>query len=105
MAPNFSKANDLILVYNSLVQSIHAHCGVFPGTSTAIENSGTEIFTMFKVRHACSLFFLLLFYYSYMHTRLGSFLPPAPTHSLTTLSVPSLSPQPMLISVGEMGLL
>jgi hypothetical protein len=26
----------------------------------------------------------LLFYYSYVHTRLGSFLPPAPTPSLTT---------------------
>jgi hypothetical protein len=23
-------------------------------------------------------------YYSYVHTRLGSFLPPAPTHSLST---------------------
>jgi hypothetical protein len=27
--------------------------------------------------------FFLLFYYSYVHTRLGSFLPPAPTPSLT----------------------
>jgi hypothetical protein len=34
----------------------------------------------------------LKFYYSYVHTRLGSFLPPAPTPSLTTHSAPSLSP-------------
>jgi hypothetical protein len=33
--------------------------------------------------------FFLLFYYSYVHTRLGSFLPPAPTPSLTTHSAPS----------------
>jgi hypothetical protein len=38
--------------------------------------------------------FFLLFYYSYVHTRLGSFLPPAPTRSLTTHSTPSLSPPP-----------
>jgi hypothetical protein len=35
---------------------------------------------------------ILLFYYSYVHTMLGSFLPPAPTPSLTTHSAPSLSP-------------
>jgi hypothetical protein len=35
-----------------------------------------------------------LFYYSYVHTRLGSFLPPAPTPSLTTHSAPSLSTLP-----------
>jgi hypothetical protein len=34
------------------------------------------------------------FFYSYVHTRLGSFLPPAPTPSLTTHKAPSLSPQP-----------
>jgi hypothetical protein len=38
-------------------------------------------------------FFSFFFYYSYVHTRLGSFLPPAPTPSLTTHSVPSLSPR------------
>jgi hypothetical protein len=32
------------------------------------------------------------FYYLYMHTRLGSFLPPAPTPSLTTHSAPPLPP-------------
>jgi hypothetical protein len=37
-------------------------------------------------------FFFFFFYYSYVHTRLGSFLPPAPTPSLTTHSAPSLSP-------------
>jgi hypothetical protein len=36
--------------------------------------------------------FSFFFYYSYVHTRLGSFLPPAPTPSLTTHSAPSLSP-------------
>jgi hypothetical protein len=34
------------------------------------------------------------FYYSYVHTRLGSFLPPAPTPSLTTHSTPSHFPPP-----------
>jgi hypothetical protein len=34
-------------------------------------------------------FFYLFIYYSYVHTRLGSFLPPAPTPSLTTHSTPS----------------
>jgi hypothetical protein len=38
------------------------------------------------------LFFSFFFYYSYVHTRLGSFLPPTPTPSLTTHSAPSLSP-------------
>jgi hypothetical protein len=37
-------------------------------------------------------FFFLLFYYSYVHTRLGSILPPAPTPSLTTHSTLSRSP-------------
>jgi hypothetical protein len=35
------------------------------------------------------------FYYSYVHTRLGSFLPPAPTPSLTTHSALSLFPHPL----------
>jgi hypothetical protein len=39
--------------------------------------------------------FFLFFYYSYVHTRLGSFLPPAPTPSLTTHSAPFLSPHPL----------
>jgi hypothetical protein len=38
------------------------------------------------------IFFSFFFYYSYVHTRLGSFLPPAPTPSLTTHSTPSRSP-------------
>jgi hypothetical protein len=41
------------------------------------------------------LFFSFFFYYSYVHTRLGSFLPPASTPSLTTHSAPSLSPAPI----------
>jgi hypothetical protein len=36
------------------------------------------------------IFFSFFFYYSYVHTRLGSFLPLAPTPSLTTHSTPSL---------------
>jgi hypothetical protein len=39
-------------------------------------------------------FLFFFFYYSYVHTMLGSFLPPAPTPSLTTHSAPSLSPPP-----------
>jgi hypothetical protein len=38
--------------------------------------------------------FFVLFYYSYVHTRLESFLTHAPTPSLTTHSTPSLSPPP-----------
>jgi hypothetical protein len=37
---------------------------------------------------------VFLFYYSYVHTRLGTFLPPDPTPSLTTHSAPSLFPPP-----------
>jgi hypothetical protein len=41
---------------------------------------------------SCPLFKkFLLFYYSYVHTMLGSFLPPAPAPSLTIHSTPSLS--------------
>jgi hypothetical protein len=40
-------------------------------------------------------FILFIFYYSYVHTRLGSFLPPAPTPSLTNHSAPSLPPHPL----------
>jgi hypothetical protein len=36
-------------------------------------------------------FFSFFFYYLYVHTRLGSFLAPAPTPSLTTHSALSLS--------------
>jgi hypothetical protein len=38
------------------------------------------------------LFFSFFFYYSYVHTRLGSFLSPAPTPPRTTHSAPSISP-------------
>jgi hypothetical protein len=37
---------------------------------------------------------VFFFYYSYVHTKLGSFLPPAPTPSLTTHSTPFFSPPP-----------
>jgi hypothetical protein len=43
-----------------------------------------------KVSIYLTVFFF--FYYSYVHTKLGSFHPPAPTPSLTTHSAPSLSP-------------
>jgi hypothetical protein len=39
--------------------------------------------------------YYLFFYYSYVHTMLGSFLPTAPTPSLTTHPAPSLSPHPL----------
>jgi hypothetical protein len=42
----------------------------------------------------CLILFYKLFHYSYVHTRLGSFLPHAPTPSLTTYSTSSLSPSP-----------
>jgi hypothetical protein len=51
--------------------------------------NGTYIKVYFLQK--CDKFFLL-FYYSYVHTRLGSFLRPVPTPSLTPYSAPSLSP-------------
>jgi hypothetical protein len=41
---------------------------------------------------------ILLFYYSYVHTMLGSFLPLAATPSLTTYTDPSLPPTPSMPS-------
>jgi hypothetical protein len=55
----------------------------------------SEIRETHKVKYFFDLknfFFSFFFYYSYVHTRLGSFLPPAPTPSLTTHSSPSRSP-------------
>jgi hypothetical protein len=46
----------------------------------------------------CFFSFFLLFYYSYVHTRLGSFLPPGPPPSLTTHSAPFLSLPPSIPS-------
>uniref|UniRef100_A0A8C0ZQF7 STE20-related kinase adapter protein alpha n=1 Tax=Castor canadensis TaxID=51338 RepID=A0A8C0ZQF7_CASCN len=43
-------------------------------------------------RYVLFFFFFFPFYYSHVHTRLGSFLPPAPTPSLTTHSTPSPTP-------------
>jgi hypothetical protein len=43
--------------------------------------------------HSLFCFFIVLLFI--VHTRLGSFLPPAPTPSLTTHSTPSLSPHPL----------
>jgi hypothetical protein len=57
-------------------------------------NAATWITTVLSWWLLPGLFFLnllflfiyfLLFYYSYVHTRLGSFLPPAPTPSLTRI--------------------
>jgi hypothetical protein len=55
-----------------------------------------------KVSYSTYPFFF--FFYSYVHTRLGSFLPPAPTPSLTTHSAPSLSP-PSIPSRNYFGLI
>jgi hypothetical protein len=40
------------------------------------------------------IYLFIYFYYTYVHKRLGSFLPLAPTPSLTTHSAPSLSTPP-----------
>jgi hypothetical protein len=58
----------------------------FAGKWVELENIIFFLFSFFK------FFLFLLFYYSYVHTKLGSFLPPAPTPSLTTHTTPSLSP-------------
>jgi hypothetical protein len=54
-----------------------------------IERIHTEVLIV-AGRRKVELFFF--FYYSYVHTKLGSFLLPAPTPSLTTPSTSSLSP-------------
>jgi hypothetical protein len=55
--------------------------------------SGNCITFLWEVTSSPALFFFsFFFYYSYVHTRLGSFLPLAPTPSLTTYSTPSRSP-------------
>jgi hypothetical protein len=50
-----------------------------------------------KVLHSFLFLFLkfLLFYYSYVHTMLGSFLLPFPTSSLTTTLPPPSPPHPL----------
>jgi hypothetical protein len=58
-------------------------------------SQGLGIFSIIAI--PCLTGFSILFfffYYSYVHTMLGSFLPHALTPSLTTHSAPSLSPQP-----------
>jgi hypothetical protein len=45
------------------------------------------------------VFYLFIYlFYSYVHTVLESFLPPAPTPSLTTHPIPSLPPTPSIPS-------
>jgi hypothetical protein len=56
----------------------------------------TDIFSLY-VLIITSLQYLFIvfsffFYYSYVHARLGSFLPPPPPPPLTTHSTPSLYP-------------
>jgi hypothetical protein len=57
-------------------------------------NETGAFFFLFKPNcHFIILFYFIFifsffFYYSYVRTRLGSFLPPAPTPSLTTHSAP-----------------
>jgi hypothetical protein len=62
----------------------------FKELTSKLAQEGDDI--LCALRKASLLFF---FYYSYVHTRLGSFLHPAPTQSLTTHSAPSLSPHPL----------
>jgi hypothetical protein len=56
------------------------------------QSSLMQLFEVNSLERLVSFFFF--FYYAYVHTRLGSFLLPAPTPSLTTHSAPSLSPPP-----------
>jgi hypothetical protein len=58
-------------------------------------NKGTCTPMFFVVVFLLFCYFVLLFYCSYVHTRLGSFLPPASIPSLTTHSAPSLSRPPL----------
>jgi hypothetical protein len=62
------------------------------------EKMSTESFSLVILKkYVCisvNMCFSLLFYYSYVHTMLGSFLPSAPTPSLTMHIAPSLSLPP-----------
>jgi hypothetical protein len=55
-------------------------------------NGDTDSYLFKTIRRIILHLSVFFFYYSYVHTRLGSFLPPAPTPSLSTHSAPSLSP-------------
>jgi hypothetical protein len=48
--------------------------------------------SLIKQKYLKNVTLKFFFYYSYVHTMLGSFLPPAPPRSLTTHPIPSLSP-------------
>jgi hypothetical protein len=67
---------------------------MLPASALAsLKLSRSALFLSFKkIYQGKFLSFFLLFYYSYVYTRLGSFLPPAPSPSLTTHSTPSFSP-------------
>jgi hypothetical protein len=45
-----------------------------------------KVFFLLLLLLSSVFFFSFFFYYSYVHTRIGSFLPTAPTPSLTTHS-------------------
>jgi hypothetical protein len=62
-----------------------------PTISFMFSDSGDTVFSTIQ-SYISFFFFSFFFYYSYVHTRLGSFLPPAPTPSLTTHSTPSRYP-------------
>jgi hypothetical protein len=64
------------------------------GCSISSPAFGVVGFLFYSIFIYLFIFLSFFFYYSYVHTRLGSFLPPAPTPSLTTHSAPSLSPPP-----------
>jgi hypothetical protein len=50
------------------------------------EMEGVTTISFQKINQKINSLFFNFFYYSYVHTRLGSFLLPAPTPSLTTQS-------------------
>jgi hypothetical protein len=98
----FSHININIIIFRFIYRSpniipfIHVERHNLENTILKDIQRGVIILLLYKGGKSVEqcLVFLLLFYYSYVHTRLGSFLPPAPTPSLTTHSASSLSPPP-----------
>jgi hypothetical protein len=89
------RGKDKLSGYHDLISIISTHKNdldmleleEFKELTSKLAQEGDDI--LCALRKASLLFF---FYYSYVHTRLGSFLHPAPTPSLTTHSALSLSP-------------
>jgi hypothetical protein len=84
-----------LTLLNMMICSPIHHFPTWHGCAGASLYADLQSFGSMHRTGITQVFLFLLFYYSYVHTMLGSFLPPAPTPFLTTHSAPSLSPHPL----------